>query len=105
MSIESAKAFYQKIVSDQEFRTRYQSATTNEERQQIVLNAGYKFNSEQWDQAVAEISASSNGELSEEELTSVSGGADSSLSELLKDIKERPYPIAPLYGAPGMWDK
>ncbi|MGL5833807.1 MAG: Nif11-like leader peptide family RiPP precursor, partial [Waterburya sp.] len=89
MSVESAKSFYQRITSDQEFRTQYQSADTNKERQEIVLNAGYKFNSEQWDQALAEISESSNGELSEEELTAVSGGADSSLSELLKDIKER----------------
>jgi predicted ribosomally synthesized peptide with nif11-like leader len=102
MSIESAKAFYQKIFSDGEFRTRYQTATTNEERRQIVLNEGYKFNSEQWEQAIAEISLS-DSELSEEELTAVSGGGDSSLLELLKDFQERP--IAPLYGAPWMWDK
>ncbi|MGL5874037.1 MAG: Nif11-like leader peptide family RiPP precursor [Xenococcaceae cyanobacterium] len=74
MSIENAKAFYERMTTDEAFRTQYQNATTDEERQAIV--ADYKFTQEEWEAASTEIIdvQDDEGEISDAELESIAGG-------------------------------
>ena len=76
MSIESAKAFYARMTTDEAFRTQLEQAASKEERQQILQVAGYDFNPEEWQAATVQIQASTpaDSELSDAELTAVSGG-------------------------------
>jgi predicted ribosomally synthesized peptide with nif11-like leader len=75
MSIENAKAFYQRMTEDSDFRTPFESASTKEERQQLIKDAGYDFTADEWQEAVAEIQAAdSDEELQEEELEAIAGG-------------------------------
>jgi predicted ribosomally synthesized peptide with nif11-like leader len=83
MSVESAKAFYERMVSDEAFRSQYQNATSDDDRRNILLAEDYNFTPEEWEIASAEISESSQGEISEAELEAVSGGI-----------------IIPIYGGP-----
>lgn len=94
MSIESAKAFYSRMTTDQAFRTQLEQASTGEERQQILQAAGYDFTPEDWEAAKTQIQASNsaNGELSDAELTAVSGGLS------IPDIPI--FPAIPAYGIP-----
>jgi predicted ribosomally synthesized peptide with nif11-like leader len=94
MSIESAKAFYLRMTTDEAFRTQLEQAASVEERQQILQAAGYDFTPEDWEAAKAQIqaSASANGELSDAELTAVSGG--------LSILPGFPITPLPFYGKP-----
>ena len=92
MSIESAKAFYERMITDEAFRTQHQSPATDDERREIVLAAGYNFTPEEWEAALTQISESSNGELSDAELTAVSGGVS------LPDWPWEGLPVFPMYG-------
>lgn len=76
MSIESAKAFYSKMTTDEAFRTQLEMATTKEKRQQILQAVGYKFTQEEWQTAIAQIqdSNSTGIELNDTQLEAVSGG-------------------------------
>jgi predicted ribosomally synthesized peptide with nif11-like leader len=75
MSIKNAKAFYQRITEDSDFRTPFESASTKEERRQLIKDAGYDFTTDEWQAAVTEIQAvDSNQEIQEAELEAVSGG-------------------------------
>ena len=75
MSIESAKAFYSRMTTDETFRSQLEQATSIEERQQILQAAGYEFTSEEWEAAKAEFETSNaSSELSDSELQAVSGG-------------------------------
>ena len=74
MSIENAKAFYERMSTDEAFRTQYQNVTTDDERREFVIASGYNFTPEEWQTAVAEISKSPQGEISDAELEAVSGG-------------------------------
>jgi predicted ribosomally synthesized peptide with nif11-like leader len=75
MTIENAKAFYQRMTEDSDFRTPFESASTKEERQQLIKDAGYDFTADEWQAAVTEIQAAdSNEELQEEELEAIAGG-------------------------------
>ena len=88
MSIESAKAFYQRMTEDTSFRTPFEAEITKEERQQLIKESGYDFTAEEWQQAMTEIqAASSNEELKEEELEAIAGGG----------IRLRPDAVA-MYG-------
>lgn len=100
MSVESAKAFYERIATDEAFRTQHRNAATDDERREIVLAAGYNFTLEEWQSALAQISESSNGELSEAELTTVSGGVTLPILPILPKIP----PMSPLYGVPFLDD-
>jgi predicted ribosomally synthesized peptide with nif11-like leader len=103
MSIENAQLFYVRVSTDKEFRTQLEQTETIEERQQIIQTAGYKFTAEEWEIAKEQILAtsdSSDGELSEEELTAVSGGVESSVGDFLKKPL---FPFTPIYGGPS-WD-
>lgn len=77
MSIQSAKAFYLRMTTEQAFRAQLEQAANKEERQQIVQSAGFEFNREEWDTAVAQVreSNSADSELSDAQLEAVSGGA------------------------------
>lgn len=95
MSIESARAFYDRIVTDEAFKTQYQNAASDDERREMVLAAGYNFTPQEWEAAMTQISESSNEELSDAELTAVSGGSS------VLSSKPPKLPIAyPLYGRP-----
>jgi predicted ribosomally synthesized peptide with nif11-like leader len=48
MSIESATAFYQKVISDESFQERYQNVSSNEEFDKLVSAEGYDFTLEEW---------------------------------------------------------
>jgi predicted ribosomally synthesized peptide with nif11-like leader len=75
MSIQSAKAFYQRMTEDDAFRTPFEEVSTKEERQQLIKDAGYEFTAEEWQDAVVEIQdTDSNEELQEEELEAIAGG-------------------------------
>ena len=76
MSIESAKLFYTRVSSDEEFRNQLEQATT-EERNRILQEAGYGFTTEEWETAKEQILSASDSdeiELSDAELAEVSGG-------------------------------
>ncbi len=66
MSIESAKAFLERIKSDEDFRNSVGKIATSEERMEYVKGAGFDFTKDE----IAHL----NEELSEEDLRSVSGG-------------------------------
>jgi predicted ribosomally synthesized peptide with nif11-like leader len=74
MSIENAKAFYERIVNDEAFRAQYQNANSEVDRQKFLLAEGYNFTPEEWETASAEIAESSQGDMSDAELEAVSGG-------------------------------
>ncbi len=95
MSIESAKAFYSRMTTDAKFRTQLEQVATGEERQQIMQAAGYEFTPEEWEAAKAQI----NEELSDAELTAVSGGLS-----ILPGVPDVPgFPITPIYGKPTIY--
>ena len=96
MSIESAKAFYSRMTTDEAFRTQLEQAASGEERQQILQAAGYEFTAEEWKAATIQIqeSTSVDSELSDAELTAVSGGVS------IEDLISPKFPITPLYGMP-----
>lgn len=101
MSIESAKAFYSRMTTDETFRSQLEQAVSKEERQQILQAAGYDFTPEDWKAATAQIQASTaaDSELSDAELTAVSGGLS-----ILPGVPDVPgFPITPLYGKPNIY--
>ncbi len=76
MSIESAKLFYLKVSTDEKFRNQLEQVST-EERSLILQEAGYGFTIEEWETAKEQILSASDSderELSDAELTEVSGG-------------------------------
>ncbi|NMG07800.1 Nif11-like leader peptide family natural product precursor [Brasilonema sp. UFV-L1] len=75
MSIESASAFYQRVTTDEAFRTQLQN-TASEERTAIIQAAGYDFTPEEWEAATVEIlkTAETNTELNDAQLEAIAGG-------------------------------
>lgn len=98
MSLESARAFYERVTTDEAFLNQYQSAVNDDVRQEILLTAGYDFTSEEWESTVAQAS-SPDSELSDAELETVSGGILPGGCYPPKLPPKWP-PIQPLYGAP-----
>ena len=68
MSIESAKAFIQKVKTDTDFAQILNKAKSGDERFAIVKNAGFDCTIVEIDQAYSE------SPLTEKELESVAGG-------------------------------
>lgn len=66
MSIESAKLFVETVKTDKALSERLAQAASNEERAQIVKDAGFSFTQEEL--------AEAKGELTPEELDKVAGG-------------------------------
>lgn len=94
MSIESAKAFYLKMGTDEAFLAQLDAASP-EERIKIAQQAGYDFTEEDFETATAQVLESD--ELDEEELEAVAGGVVS-----LGNLKPS---IRPRYGTPWMFPK
>lgn len=103
MTIESAKAFYNKMTTDGAFNTAYKNASSDEERKEIIASAGYSFTPEEWQTTLAQTLNSSGEELSDAELTEVSGGIKKipGLWPPSPTIPTKPLPgPQPLYGLP-----
>ena len=66
MSIESAKAFLERIKNDEDFKKSVEEIVTAEERMEFVKGAGFDFTKEEIN--------SINVELSDEDLDMVSAG-------------------------------
>jgi predicted ribosomally synthesized peptide with nif11-like leader len=74
MSIESAKDFYQRVTTDEDFRTQVESYPI-EERGTFLQAAGYAFTEEEWETTTGEmLEANSTEELDEAELEAIAGG-------------------------------
>ncbi|MBV9310314.1 MAG: Nif11-like leader peptide family natural product precursor [Solirubrobacterales bacterium] len=71
MSTESAAALYERLTSDEEFRSRVQAATTKEEKRRIVADAGYEVTG---DDVPSIRKLAGVSELSDEDLEKVAGG-------------------------------
>ena len=67
MSIESAKAFLERVQNDEDFRKSVGEIVTAEERMEFVKEAGFDFKKEEI--------KSVQDELSGDELDNVAGGA------------------------------
>ena len=101
MTIESAKAFYQRMTEDDDFRASFEEASNKQERQQLIKDSGYDFTADEWQAAMTEIQATdSNEELQEEELEAIAGG----INPMPKYGGIRP-PIFPIDRDPIDWDK
>jgi predicted ribosomally synthesized peptide with nif11-like leader len=76
MSIESAKAFYLTITTDEAFRSQFQNAASDNERRTIMQTAGYSFTPKEWEAAKTQIlePISADSELSDAELEAIAGG-------------------------------
>ena len=74
MSIESAKAFYERVNTDEAFRKQLQNAASNNQRLKIILAAGYSFTSQEWEITLAQISRSEDSKLNDAELEMIAGG-------------------------------
>ena len=66
MSIESAKAFVEKVKSDEAFAKRISEASSKEERGEIAKAEGFDFTPEELNNVTSELSV--------EELDAVAGG-------------------------------
>ena len=66
MSIESAKAFLERVKNDEDFRNSVGELGTAEERMEYVKGAGFDFTKEEMDTL--------KNELSDVELDNVAGG-------------------------------
>jgi predicted ribosomally synthesized peptide with nif11-like leader len=109
MSVESAKAFYSRMTTDEVFRTQLEQAASKEERKQILQAASYEFTPEEWQAATAQIQDLNfaESELSDAELEAVSGGGSVQAiygsvwpSEVVCIDKLICSPNTPMYGIP-----
>ena len=71
MSVENAKAFLERLNSDENFRNQMASADNNEARLQIAKEAGLELSTEELSSIIDQLTSE---ELSEEELDTVAGG-------------------------------
>lgn len=79
MALEQVHAFYQKVASDESFRSRIQSVNSKEECSEIVKGAGFDFTSREFEEYTARLLESDRPDeeikdLSEEDLAAVAGG-------------------------------
>ncbi|NMG20045.1 Nif11-like leader peptide family natural product precursor [Brasilonema bromeliae] len=79
MSLEDVQAFYQRLGTDEAFRTQIQGVNSKDECSQMVKSAGYDFTQEELEEYTAELlelSADEDGlaDLDEKELATVFGG-------------------------------
>ena len=82
MSLEHVKAFYERLASDEAFRTQMQGVKSKDECSQIVKGAGYDFTQQEFEKYTAELLEPSTTEdelqdLNEKELEEFFGVASS----------------------------
>jgi predicted ribosomally synthesized peptide with nif11-like leader len=80
MSLEQVKVFYQRLATDEDFRTQLQVVKSKEKCNQIVKEAGYDFSQEELEEFTASLLESNHPqdgmiELEEKEMEAVIGGA------------------------------
>lgn len=97
MSLENVKAFYERLATDEVFRSQIQNVKTKDECSQIVKSSGYDFTQQEFEEYTVQLleSGATDGELmdlNEKELEAVFGGASSVIGKL---------PIQQIYG--GVW--
>ncbi len=115
MALEQVHAFYQKVASDQSFRSRIQSVNSKEECSEIVKAAGFDFTPQEFEEYTTRILESDRPDeeikdLSEEDLAAVAGGfiggVGSRPSYGLPPNRKPKWPIPgdgifrPMYGLP-----
>ena len=67
MSIESAKAFLERVRNDEDFRKNVGEIATVKQRMEYVKRAGFEFSKQELDNVTSE--------LTDEELDAVAGGS------------------------------
>lgn len=111
MALEQVNAFYQKVASDESFRSRIQSVNSKEECSEIVKGAGFDFTPQEFEEYTGRLLESDRPDeeikdLSDEDLAAVAGGfIGSSLFRPMYGLplppNRRPIPIVrPIYGLP-----
>ncbi|MCJ8282394.1 MAG: Nif11-like leader peptide family natural product precursor [Rivularia sp. ALOHA_DT_140] len=107
MSLQNVKAFYERLASDETFRTQLQAVESKDECSQFVKNAGYDFTSQEFEEYTAQLLESNSDnddikDLDEKELEAVFGGASSfvgiPIMQPMYGIVWRPIDIQPMYG-------
>ena len=73
MSVDSTKAFLERVKNDEDFRKEVGAQTSKEERMKFVKAQGFDFTKEEI--------ASLRGELTEEELNDAAGGIGCSYNQ------------------------
>lgn len=102
MSLENVKAFYERLVSDETFRDRLQSAPSEEDYSQVVFDAGYNFTPEEFEEYTSQLleseSADELKDLSKEELEAVFGGIIGDfIVQPLYGVTRPIWPIKPIW--------
>lgn len=109
MALEQVHAFYQKIASDESFRSQIQSVNSKEECSEIVKTAGFDFTPQEFEEYTAQLLESDHPDeeiqdLSEEALAAVAGGFIGGFRfRPMYGLppNRRPIPIVrPIYGLP-----
>jgi predicted ribosomally synthesized peptide with nif11-like leader len=113
MSFENVRAFYERLASDEAFRTQMQQVENKEECSQIVQEAGFDFTQVEFEEYTTQLLEANAGEgeiqdLNDEELEAVFGGASSFIDKIgfqplygvifWPPIKWPPIQPQPLYG-------
>jgi predicted ribosomally synthesized peptide with nif11-like leader len=78
MGLESAQAFWTRVRDDSEFRQKLASATSDQELERIIVEAGFSVTGEELKTSLAQwkaATAAAGQELSEEQLEKVAGGS------------------------------
>ena len=81
MSVENAKAFIEKLNSDETFRNRIAEAGDDQARLHMAREAGYEFTAAEFNNTVAKMTGAAD-ELADEELELVSGGISLNFEEI-----------------------
>ncbi|MGH1395037.1 MAG: Nif11-like leader peptide family RiPP precursor [Trichormus sp.] len=119
MSFENVKSFYQRLVSDETFRSSLQAVNSDDEYSQVVFDAGYNFTQEEFEEYTSQLLESDAAEselkdLNKEELEAVFGGMlRNDLVQPLYGVTRPIWPIRPicpirvqpLYGAVVNFDR
>ena len=83
MSIESARAFYERVATDEAFKEQLRNAASDDERRATIRAAGYDFTPQDWGVVIDQLRQLNDKELSEAELEAVAGGV---LPNLLQPV-------------------
>ncbi|NJS12087.1 MAG: Nif11-like leader peptide family natural product precursor [Microcoleus sp. CSU_2_2] len=87
MSIENARAFYERVATDETFREQIRNVANDEQGQNIIRGAGYDFTAEDWNTVTEQLSQSDESELSDAELKAVAGGCSPRFTAIEEGIK------------------
>lgn len=96
MSVEGALNFIKRMAEDESFKQAFRNAGDETSRRKLVADNGYNFTDDEYNRAVGLIAKAreADGELSDDDLEQVAGGAGlfnfNSLMDLLKPKPGRP---------------